>query len=257
MDYPKIFGYVATCLSTCFYCSLSLPFFDVIRCKRNYEYTPIAFINTIYVDSVAWYIYADKILCDQLKLCNTIGACCTLLLIIIYLVYELKKYLIDSILNALILILGTLVLHKGLTIVVEDAQMVGKICICTKIISFLIPIILTCRVIKEKNYKLISVNSTLTYMAACIGWVLFGKAANDINIMCPNGIGVFLCFIQFIVYLNFKKKYGRYSGPSSTIGIENVSTEAKKDETTTMNIDEESQEKAKEKPVKIITRLDN
>ena len=75
--------------------------------------------------------------------------------------------------------------------------------------------------------------------------------------MCPNGIGVFLCFIQFIVYLNFKKKYGRYSGPSSTIGIENVSTEGKKDETTTMNIDEESQEKAKEKPVKIITRLDN
>ena len=257
MDYQHIFGYVATGLSSCFYLSLVLPFLNVIRCRLNYEFTPIALIDTIYIDSVAWYIYGDKILCDQLKLCNTIGACCTLLLIIIYLVYELKKYLIDSILNALILILGTLVLHKGLTIVVEDAQMVGKICICTKIITFLIPIIRTCRVIKEKNYKLISVNSTLTYMAACIGWVLFGKAANDINIMCPNGIGVFLCFIQFIVYLNFKKKYGRYSGPSSTIGIENVSTEGKKDETTTMNIDEESQEKAKEKPVKIITRLDN
>lgn len=258
MDYQNIFGYIAICLSSCFYCSLTIPFFNVIRCKLNYEYTPIALINTIYVDSVAWYIYADKISCNHLKLGSTIGACSTLLLIIIYLAFELKKYIVDTILNILILILGTLVLHKGLTIVVEDAQMVGKICIGTKLISFCTPIILTFRVIKEKNYKLISINTTLSYMVACIGWVLFGKSANDLNIMCPNGIGVFLCFIQFVVYLNFKKKYGKISRPTSTIGIETGSTEeVKKDESINMNIDEESQEKAKEKPVKIVTRIDN
>ena len=258
MDYQNIFGYIATGLSVCFYCSLVIPFFNVLRCKLNYEFTPIALINTIYVDTIAWYIYADKILCEQLKLCNTIGACCTLLLIVIYLAFELRKYLVDSILNALILILGTLVMHKGLTIVVEDAQMVGKICIATKIITFFIPIIMIFRVIKEKNYKLISVNSTLTYMASCIGWVLFGKTANDFNIMISNAIGIVLCFIQFIVYLNFKRKYPHYSGPSSTIGIESSTSEdIKKDESTTMTIDEESQEKAKEKPVKIITRIDN
>ena len=257
MDYQNIFGYTATGLSVCFYSSLVIPFFNVLRCKLNYEYTPIALIDTIYVDSLAWYIYADKILCDQLKLCNTIGACCSLILITIYLAYELKKYLVDSILNCLILILGTLVLHKGLTIVIEDAQVVGKICIGTKLISLFVPVLLICRVIKEKNYKLISVNITVTYMASCIGWVLFGKAANDINIMCANTVGVILCLIQFIVFLNFRKKYHRYSGSSSTIGIENISGEETKTESTTMNIDEESQDKEKEKPVKIITRIEN
>ena len=257
MDYQNIFGYVATCLSSCFYLTLVIPFFNVLRCKLNYEYTPIVFIDSIYVDALTWYIYADKIVCDQLKLCNTIGACCSLLLIVIYLAFELKKYLIDSVLNCLILILGTLVIHKGLTIVIEDADMIGKVCIGTKVLTFLIPIILTFRVIKEKNYRLISFSTTITYMMSCIGWILFGKASFDINIMIPNAIGVFICFIQFIVYLNFKKKYPTYSGPSSTIGIESGSTEYKKDESTTMNIDEESQEKAKEKPVKIVTRLDN
>ena len=259
MDYQNIFGYVATCLSTCFYLSLAVPFLNVLRCKLNYEYTPIIFIDTIYVDALTWYIYADKIVCDQLKLCNTIGACCTLLLIVIYLAFEVKKYTIDSILNCLILILGTLVIYKGLTLVVEDADMIGRICIGTKVLTFIIPIILTFRVIKEKNYRLISLNSTITYMMSCIGWILFGKATFDINIMVPNAIGVFLFFIQFIVYLNFKKKYPTYRGDSSTIGIESGSTEFKKDESTTMNmnIDEESQEKAKEKPVKIVTRLDN
>ena len=136
--------------------------------------------------------------------------------------------------------------------------MVGKICIGTKLITFFVPIVLCCRVIKEKNYKLIAINSTLTYMASCIGWCLFGKAANDLNVMIPNGIGIILGLIQFVVYLNFKKKYGKYAGPSSTIGIESSSTEdVKKEETTTMNIDYESQEKAKEKPVKIVARVDN
>ena len=54
---------------------------------------------------------------------------------IIYLAFELKKYLVDTILNALIFILGTLALHKGLSMVIEDAQMVGKICVGTKLIE--------------------------------------------------------------------------------------------------------------------------
>ena len=207
MDYQYVFGCVATGLSACFYFSLVIPFFNVLRCKLNYEFTPIA--------------------------------------------------LVDSILNCLILILGTLVIHKGLDVVVEEADMVGKICICTKLITFITPLLMTYRVIKERNYKLISVNSTLTYMVACIGWLVFGKLANDLNIMCANAIGVVICFIQFCIYLNYKKKYPIYTGPTSTIGIESSTLDSKKDESTTMNIDEESQEKAKEKPVKIITRLDN
>ena len=75
--------------------------------------------------------------------------------------------------------------------------------------------------------------------------------------MIPNIAGILLCFVQFLVYLHYKKKYPHYAGPSSTIGIESSTTEDAKNESTTMTIDEESQEKAKEKPVKIITRVDN
>jgi uncharacterized protein with PQ loop repeat len=258
MDYQNIFGYVATGLSGLFYCSLVIPFFNVLRCKLNYEFTPIALIDTVYVDSVAWYIYADKILCDQLKCCSLIGGACSLALISIYLAFEFRKYTVDSILNCLILILGTLVMHKGLTIVIHDSEMVGKICIATKCLTYLISLFNIYKVIKEKNYAIISVNSTLTYLASCIGWAIFGKAVSNSNLMAANCIGVVVCLIQFVVYLNVKKKYpsGHYGGSSSTIGIES-STEESKTESTTMTIDEEKEDKAKEKPVKIITRIDN
>ena len=258
MDYQNIFGYVAIGLSGLFYCSLVIPFFNVLRCKLNYEFTPIALIDTVYVDSVAWYIYADKLLCDPLKCCSLIGGACSLALISIYLAFEFRKYTVDSILNCLILILGTLVMHKGLTIVIHDSEMVGKICIATKCLTYIISLFNIYKVIKEKNYAIISVNSTLTYLASCIGWAIFGKAVSNSNLMAANCIGVVVCLIQFVVYLNVKKKYpsGHYGGSSSTIGIES-STEESKTESTTMTIDEEKEDKAKEKPVKIITRIDN
>ena len=174
-----------------------------------------------------------------------------------YLAFELRKYLVDTILNALILILGTLVLHKGLSMVIEDAQMVGKICIGTKLITFCIPALMVFRVFKEKNYGLISLNNTIICCAACSAWCLFGKLANDFNAMCANGIAVLLCLGQICVYFTFKNKYG-YSGPTATIGIDTTSTEeTKKDEHISMNVDEESQEKAKEKPVRIVTKIDS
>ena len=109
------------------------------------------------------------------------------------------------------------------------------------------------RIVKEKNYKIISIKSTITYMASCIGWTIFGKTVNDFNIMCPNAIGILLSIIQIIAYVSFKKKYSVYSGPSSTIDIERSSLEeAKKDESTTISIDEEKHDKGGERPVKIV-----
>ena len=257
MDYVDIIGYAAIGLSSCFYLTLALPFFNVLRCKENFEYTPIAIINTVYVDSVAWYIYGTKLSVDQIILGNQIGACCTLALIIIYLAFEIRKYLIDTILNALILILGTLVLHKGLTMVVEDTQVVGKICIGTKLLTFCIPMLMVYKVCKEKNYGVISLNNTIICCSACLAWGLFGKCLNDINAMCANGLGVLLCLVQIAVYLTYKSKYPHYSGPAATIGIETTtsSEDVKKDENSSINIDDDNQDKSAEKPVKIVGKF--
>ena len=104
---------------------------------------------------------------------------------------------------------------------------------------------------------LISLNNTIICCGACTAWCLFGKLANDINAMAANGISVLLCLAQICVYFTFKNKYS-YSGPTSTIGIDTTSSEeVKKDENTSINVDEESQEKAKEKPVRIVTKIDN
>ena len=66
--------------------------------------------------------------------------------------------------------------------------------------------------------------------------------------------------VEIVVYLNFKKKYPAIGEKdfSSTIGIEKTGNEDTKNEETSIKIDEEeSQSKAKEKPVKIVSKNDS
>ena len=146
-----VFGWVATCLTMCFYISPIIPFINVFKGKLSYEDTPAILVSASYVNCFCWYIYGDMIFSDQVKICNGIGAISSLCLICVYLVYEIRKYTLDAILNALIIITGSYAVYRGLTIVVDDDAIIGKICNCTAIIVFLSPIQLIYRVLKENN----------------------------------------------------------------------------------------------------------
>lgn len=258
MEFMIISGHISVFLSSCFYFSLSVPFLKVLRCKMNFEYTPIYLVSTIYIDCFSWYIYGLKILSEQIMLANKIGICSTLALIAIYFGFELRKYTVDTILNIIILVMGTLVMQKGLDTIVEDFQVVGKICFVTKLITFYEPVLLLYQVFKEKNIEIISTRNTFLYCITSLAWVLFGKSSKDMNVILANICALFLCLIQLFVIFYFKKRYSGYKG--SAIGIESSQIgETKKEENTTINtnFDEENQEKAKEKPVKIVTKIDS
>ena len=115
-----IFGWVALALTMFIYISPTIPFFNVLRGLISYEETPGILVSATYVNCFCWYIYGDMIFSDQVKICNCIGAICSLCFITIYLVYEIKKYTLDAILNALIIITGSYATYRGLTIVVDD-----------------------------------------------------------------------------------------------------------------------------------------
>ena len=148
----EIFGWVATCLTMCFFISPIIPFINVLKGKLRYEDTPIVVISASYVNCFCWYIYGDMIFSDQIKICNMIGAISSLLLICVYLIYEIKAYTIDAILNALIVISGSFTLYRAISIMIDSSNVLGKICIGASCVVFLSPIHLIIRVIKKKNY---------------------------------------------------------------------------------------------------------
>lgn len=257
--FREIFGWVATSLTMCFYISPVIPFIDLLKGKINYEDTPAVLVTTAYVNCLCWYIYGDVIFSTQIKMCNLIGAISSLILIFIYLVYELKKYAIDSILNAMIIITGTYAIYRGFTIVIEDDQIIGKICMGTACIVFLSPIQLIYRVMKEKNYNLIPKYTAWISLAATSCWVAYGIFILDINVMIPNFLGFILAIVQIVIFYSYKKKYpGIGERESVTIGIESTENEKdKKEENSNIKEDEDNSSDVKEMPVKIVSKIDN
>lgn len=255
----EIFGWVATCLTMCFFISPVIPFINVFRGKLSYEDTPAIVVSVSYINCFCWYIYGKMIISEQIKMCNMIGAISSLILMCIYLIYEVRKYTLDAILNVLIIITGSYATYKALTILINDTGIIGKICNCTSIIVFLSPIQLIYRVVKEKNFILIPIYTAYVSLFASSCWIIYGFLFHNIYIVFPNSFGLLLAIIQIIVYFHYKKKFSGVGERefTSTIGIESsTSEEGKKDESTNIKIDED-QSNEKEKPVKIISKNDN
>ena len=257
--FQEITGWIGCGITVLSFIFPIFPYLNVLRGKISFEDTPAVYVTTCYVNYFCWYVYGDMIFSDQLKYAYIIGSGINLILMIIYLAYEVKKYLVDSILNTLILITGTWALYRALTIIIDDDRIVGKICIGTSCIVFLSPIQVIYKVIKEKNYNLIPIRPGCVYLCACILWIVYGVLIEDFYLVCPHVIGVILCLVEIVVYLNFKKKYPAIGDKdfTSTIGIETSGMEDSKKEETPIKIDDDNQADTKEKPVKIVAKSDN
>ena len=248
------FGWAAVGLTVISFLTPVFPFLNVIKGKLNFEDAPIISVTSCYVNYFCWYVYGDMIFSDQLKYGYLIGSCIFGLLIVIYLIFEIRKYLVDTVLNALILITGTWALYRALTIIIDDDRVVGKICIGTAIIVYVQPMQILYKVIKEKNYAFISIYNCYLSFLYSVCWLVYGIFITDFYVVFPYAVGIILSLVQIVVYLNYKKKYPIIGERdfSSTIGIETTPNEEAKKESTPIKMDEMTEEtEGKEKPVKI------
>ena len=222
MDKNECVGWIAAALSVVYYISPIVPFFNVLKGKLYFEDSPGVLVTCCYLNCLVWFIYGKLISNIQIKYSNLISGCFCILFLTIYLCYEIRKYLIDTILNALILISGTWSIYRIFANIIEEDQIVGKFCFCTAMILYIFPVYIIYRVIKEKNYFLIKISASTAYFFACISWTIYGYLITDNYIIYPHAIGAALYFILIIVYLSYKRKYPLIGSKNfnSTIGIE-------------------------------------
>ena len=256
MSTLDVFGWVATGLSAVVFCGPAAEFFNVFKGRLSYEDTSTFLIGTTYCNCLAWYVYGNLIASKQVKFCNLGGCCISLLFTVIYLAYEIKKYLTDTILNALIVFTGSWAAYRALTIILANPPNVGKVCIGTAGIALICQLNLVYRVIREKNYKLVSVTVAVFTILSGLCWDIYGFMEKNYYIVCANSLYVLVAIIQIVVSRIYKKKYPTIEQirEISTIGIESTGEDesSKKQASASVKIGEESEgEIIKAKPVKI------
>ena len=248
-------GWVASFLTLTFFILSIMPILNLMNGKVDFDDVPGLYITFTYVNSLCWYIYGDFLYSDQIKFTYLAGTIISFITIFIYLYYELKKYKRDAILNGLIILLGTYTIYVGLVFIIDNVDIIEKICFGTYSLLCLFPINTIYIVITTKNYRLISFYSALGSFTASSCWAIYGYGIVENYVIYPHIVVIVLSSIQIIIYQNYSRRYqNMIKKESSTIDIEN---EENKKEDNNKNINEETHSSINEKPVKIVEKIDS
>ena len=206
MSAHNIFGWIATAFSSVVFTVPINKYINLFKGQLNYEDLPIYSLGAAYSNCFLWYLYGKLMFSHQLRVCNIIGCGFSLFFITVYLAYEIKKFIIDTVLNALIIFTGTWTAYRTFTSIVTDRPTVGKICIITTLFVLFSPLNLIYRVISEKNYKLISLPIAIFTIFSGVFWVIYGFLRHNFYIICANLIISLVGVLQIIVSEIYKKK---------------------------------------------------
>lgn len=249
-SFEETCGWAGFVLTLSYFISSLIPILNLLKGKIAFEDVHGYYYALTYVNNLCWYIYGDFLYSDQIKMVFLIGSFSSFISVFIYLYFELKKFKLDAILNGLIILLGTYTIYITLAIIIDNVDIICKICFGTYTILFFYPIQTIFNVIKHKNYSLIPIYNIFISLFASIGWVIYGYGITEKYVIYPNTIIIILSSIQITLYIIYRKTYPSFDEKTvvSTIGIESEDT--KKDDNT-KNMDEETLPSIP-KPVKII-----
>ena len=219
-----------------------ISFLNFFFSKENFETIPIARIVANYMNSLAIFFYSSIIFNIEVRFANLVSAIISLILMLVYFYLELSRYFLDSVLNFIILVMGTSCCYQWLSKIIIEEKIVGRIYLITNLTSIIIQMQYIYNGISKKNYLLIPITYDSISFPHFFSWIIYGFLIKDFYITTANGICIFVNLVQILLYFHFRKQY------LSTI---NEETSIEIGEETKKEKEFNSVEEMKERPVKI------
>ena len=200
--FGEIFGWVGTGIAIYFYLAPAVPFIKLVNDHLKVNEVPGVLLICSFMNCILW---ADYGLLDdtfQVYLANGIGGAITLIWITIFLIYIGKQNLKIALLYIILLIICV----GGISYVfyfIIDKDITGKVAMIFNILMYAAPGEKIFKVFKTKKYNLIPIFSTIGGFFCSLCWLAFGIYKGDINLIIPNGLGLFFSILQIVVYLIF------------------------------------------------------
>ena len=200
--FGEIFGWVGTGIAIYFYLAPAVPFIKLVNDHLKVNEVPGVLLICSFMNCILW---ADYGLLDdtfQVYLANGIGGAITLIWITIFLIYVGKQNLKIALLYIILLMICV----GGISYVfyfIIDKDITGKVAMIFNILMYAAPGEKIFKVFKTKKYNLIPIFSTIGGFFCSLCWLAFGIYKGDINLIIPNGLGLFFSILQIVVYLIF------------------------------------------------------
>ena len=202
-------------------------FISVIKGKEKYTIIPVLMLVFNLLNNLCWGCYWCRVYRYSPMTCSIICSIIANIFFFIYLYYFANKYIKKYILYLICLLFIEIIIIYVSYYIVQNLTYYGIFLIVINILMFAAPGQNLIKVIKEKNYKLIPIASTIVGILCSGGWYLYGKIVNDINCVIPNGLGLIFSIFTTLVWMFYyisekilKRKIKFYPEQNNTRDVE-------------------------------------
>ena len=204
----SIFGFIFTSI----YYTLSGKSF-LRLCKENVNLNEISFYKILfnYMISFFNFFYSDFLCYTSIYACNIYGLFYFLVLLVLYIFFEFRVDLTDSILNILMIGTTSISFSYYFNYILIDEDIYGCYLICTNFVGLLYFIYENYNKYKNGLNNSYSFYMNILYTSAAFCWYILGILYIDFYIKLTFGIEIIFGIIVIIFNKCYDKKFKDYS----------------------------------------------
>jgi uncharacterized protein with PQ loop repeat len=210
VDAATIFPILGTIFSVFLSFSPTVPFIQVFQRKEKIDILPEGMLLCQLLNRLLWcsvWIITKRII----PFINAaVGILITTTFLALYLFLFFHRRILKTLSKFLILLIFEFLILTG-AVLYGDVSVVSLLAMIFNVAMYIAPGQKILRVIKEKNYKLIPIRSTIVSILCSGSWLIYGIVINLVTQIIPNALGLFfsiantMAWIYF--YINRDEKY--------------------------------------------------
>ena len=202
MDAPTIFSTLGTIFSVCLSFSPTVPFIQVFQRKEKIEILPEGMLLCQLLNRLLWgsvWVLTRRLI----PFINAgTGIIITSVFLVLYISLYFERNYYKTFIGFIVLISFELIVSLG-AIFLGTVSVISLVAMIFNVAMYIAPGQKIVRVIREKNYKLIPIRSTIVSILCSGSWLLYGITINLVPQIVPNALGLFFSILNTLAWIYF------------------------------------------------------
>ena len=202
VDLADIFSTTGTIISFILSFSPIFPFIKVFKKEEKIDILPEGLLLFLILTRIVWgavWILTDR----KIALLNSVlgVTICDIFVILYFYLYFNRTYLKTFFASIILILIEGGILY--IAVLWGNYLVLSYIAMVFNVMMFISPGQKILRVIKEKNYKLIPIYSTIVNILVSSAWMGYGICINLISQIIPNAIGLFFSVLNTALWIYY------------------------------------------------------
>ena len=202
MDPATYFPILGTIFSVCLSFSPTVPFIQVFKYKEKIDILPEGMLLCQLMNRLLWcsvWILTSRLI----PFINAfVGIIITSVFLVLYLYLYYHRICFKTFTKGFLLLCFELVIVGG-AVFSKNEKVVSTLAMIFNVAMYIAPGQKIIRVIKEKNYKLIPIRSTIVSILCSGSWLMYGIVINLFAQIVPNALGLFFSILNTLAWIYF------------------------------------------------------